>query len=281
MSQKRYAVIGHPIGHTMSPFIHKRLFEMRDIDADYGVYDIPTEDLIGKIQELKSLDGFNITIPHKQAIIPFLKQMDQKASLYQSVNTVKNNGCLEGYTTDPDGFLSALGQAGIPLKGRVVILGTGGVARTIAYEATMAGCFVMLAVRRKSLSHAASLSGALRNDVHNGDTEPCRLDCLSGHIDLLINATPVGMYPQIDEMPVGREILENTEYVFDAVYNPMETKLLKTARECGCKVLGGLSMLVWQAAASHKIWDGSQYTYDEIAALCEETKQELLRVFPG
>lgn len=95
MSQKRYAVIGHPIGHTMSPFIHKRLFEMRDIDADYGVYDIPTEDLIGKIQELKSLDGFNITIPHKQAIIPFLKQMDQKASLYQSVNTVKNNGCLE------------------------------------------------------------------------------------------------------------------------------------------------------------------------------------------
>ena len=104
--------------------------------------------------------------------------MDQKASLYQSVNTVKNNGCLEGYTTDPDGFLSALGQAGIPLKGRVVILGTGGVARTIAYEATMAGCFVMLAVRRKSLSHAASLSGALRNDVHNGDTETCRLDCL-------------------------------------------------------------------------------------------------------
>ena len=249
MSQKRYAVIGHPIGHTMSPFIHKRLFEMRDIDADYGVYDIPTEDLIGKIQELKSLDGFNITIPHKQAIIPFLKQMDQKASLYQSVNTVKNNGCLEGYTTDPDGFLSALGQAGIPLKGRVVILGTGGVARTIAYEATMAGCFVMLAVRRKSLSHAASLSGALRNDVHNGDTETCRLDCLSGHIDLLINATPVGMYPQIDEMPVGREILENTEYVFDAVYNPMETKLLKTARECGCKVLGGISMLVLLAAA--------------------------------
>lgn len=88
MSQKRYAVIGHPIGHTMSPFIHKRLFEMRDIDADYGVYDIPTEDLIGKIQELKSLDGFNITIPHKQAIIPF-KANGSKASLYQSVNTVK------------------------------------------------------------------------------------------------------------------------------------------------------------------------------------------------
>lgn len=280
MSQKHYAVIGHPIGHTMSPFIHKRLFEMRDVDADYSVYDIPTEELNGKIQELKNLDGFNITIPHKQAIIPFLSQLDKKASLYQSVNTVSNNGCLEGYTTDPDGFLSALQQAEIPLKGRVVILGTGGVARTMAYEATMAGCFVMLAVRRKSLIHAAALSGALRNDVHNGDTETCRIDCLSGHIDLLINATPVGMYPHVDEMPIDREILEDTDYVFDAVYNPLETKLVKAARECGCKALGGLSMLVWQAAASHKIWDGSQYTFDEITALCEETKRELLRVFP-
>ncbi len=280
MSQKRYAVIGHPIGHTMSPFIHKRLFELRGIDADYGVYDIPTEDLIGKIQELKTLDGFNITIPHKQAIIPFLKRLDQKASLFQSVNTVKNDGGLEGYTTDPDGFLSALCQAGFPLKGRVVILGAGGVARTMAYEATMAGCSVVLAVRPKSLSHAAALSGAIRNDVHNGDTETCRLDCLSGHIDLLINATPVGMYPNPDEMPVSREVLEDTDYVFDAVYNPMDTKLVKTARECGCKALGGLSMLVWQAAAAHQIWDGSQYTCDEIAALCEETKRELLRLFP-
>ena len=280
MSQKRYAVIGHPIGHTMSPFIHKRLFELRGIDADYGVYDIPTEDLIGKIQELKTLDGFNITIPHKQAIIPFLKRMDQKASLFQSVNTVKNGDSLEGYTTDPDGFLSALCQAGFPLRGRVVILGAGGVARTMAYEATMAGCFVVLAVRPKSLSHAAALSGAIRNDVHNGDTETCRLDCLSGHIDLLINATPVGMHPNPDEMPVSREVLEDTDYVFDAVYNPMDTKLVKTARECGCKALGGLSMLVWQAAAAHQIWDGSQYTCDEIAALCEETKRELLRLFP-
>lgn len=280
MSQKRYAVIGHPIGHTMSPFIHKRLFELRGLDADYSVYDIPTEDLIGKFQELKTLDGFNITIPHKQAIIPFLKGLDQKASLFQSVNTVNNDGGLKGYTTDPDGFLSALSQAGIPLRGRVVILGAGGVARTMAYEATMAGCFVVLAVRPKSLSHAASLSGAIRNDVHNGDTETCRLDCLSGHIDLLINATPVGMYPNADEMPVSREILEDTDYVFDAVYNPMDTQLVKTARECGCKALGGLSMLVWQAAAAHKVWDGSEYTADEITALCEETKQELLRHFP-
>ena len=132
-----FAVIGHPIAHTMSPFIHTKLFALGNgyPAADYGVIDLPPEELTASMPRLREFSGFNITIPHKQAIIPFLKQMDQKASLYQSVNTVKNNGCLEGYTTDPDGFLSALGQAGIPLKGRVVILGTGGVARTIAYEA--------------------------------------------------------------------------------------------------------------------------------------------------
>ena len=285
MSQKRYAVIGHPIGHTMSPFIHKRLFEMRDIDADYGVYDIPTEDLIGKIQELKSLDGFNITIPHKQAIIPFLKQMDQKASLYQSVNTVKNNGCLEGYTTDPDGFLSALGQAGIPLKGRVVILGTGGVARTIAYEATMAGCFVMLAVRRKSLSHAASLSGALRNDVHNGDTETCRLDCLSGHIDLLINATPVGMYPNTAASPVDLREFPQCEGVLDLIYNPARTALLQQAEALGIPCLGGLYMLAEQARCAAQIFTGEVIpairTKEAYHALSRRKENRILIGMPG
>ena len=280
MSQKCYAVIGHPIGHTMSPFIHKRLFEMKGIQADYSVYDIAPQDLKHKMQDLKKLDGFNITIPHKQAVIPFLDTLSSRASLYQSVNTVKNSGELQGFTTDPLGFLSALRHAGIPLKGRVVILGAGGAARTMAYEAVMAGCSVVIAVRRQTLLHAASLSGSIRCDVHSGDTETCRIDCLSGHIDLLVNATPVGMYPHANELPVSRRVLENTDYVFDAVYNPLETKLLKTAEECGCRVLGGLSMLVWQAAEAHKIWDGSQYTDDEINALCSETEQELRRLFP-
>lgn len=280
MSQKRYAVIGHPIGHTMSPFIHQRLFESKGIDASYGVCDIPAESLTERIQELKTLDGFNITIPHKQAILPFLERLGPKAAFYQSVNTVKNDGSLQGYNTDAEGFLLALRQAGIPLKGRVVILGAGGVARTMAYEAVMAGCFVTLAVRRQTLLRAAALSGSIRNDLHSGDTNTCRIDALRGPIDLLINATPVGMHPHREDCPVSREILESTRYVFDAVYNPLETRLVKTARECGCQALGGLSMLVWQAAAAHRIWDGSQYTDQEISALCRETERELLRLFP-
>ena len=135
MPKKKYAVIGHPIGHTMSPFIHKRLFSLSGIDAEYNVYDVPPQELKDIFEkELSKLNGFNITIPHKQAIIPFLNYLDPKAKLYGSVNTFFNdNGTFRGYTTDPDGFLMALKSAGIPFKGRTVILGCGGVARTMAY----------------------------------------------------------------------------------------------------------------------------------------------------
>ena len=136
---KKFAVIGHPIGHTMSPFIHDRLFKLSGIDARYSVIDIAPENLARDYNEtLKNLDGYNITIPHKQNIIPLLDEIDEKAEMYGSVNTVSNiNGKAKGYTTDPDGFLEALKYASIDLNGRVVILGCGGVARTMAYEALL------------------------------------------------------------------------------------------------------------------------------------------------
>ena len=128
MSTKRYAVIGHPIGHTMSPFIHKRLFDLAQIDAEYTKMDIAPEDLAQEYERtLKQLDGYNITIPHKQSIIPLLDSLDDKAALYGSVNTVSNaGGKSKGYTTDPDGFIKAIEAAGIALDGRIMILGCGG-----------------------------------------------------------------------------------------------------------------------------------------------------------
>ena len=117
--KKQFAVIGHPIGHTMSPFIHSRLFELADIEADYQVMDVAPENLEQVIPSLKELDGFNITIPHKQTIIPYLDELDRVAQMYGSVNTVKTvDGVSSGYTTDPDGFVIALQKAGIPLSGR-------------------------------------------------------------------------------------------------------------------------------------------------------------------
>ena len=119
--KKQFAVIGHPIGHTMSPFIHSRLFELAGIEADYQVMDVAPENLEQVIPSLKELDGFNITIPHKQTIIPYLDELDRVAQMYGSVNTVKTvDGVSSGYTTDPDGFVIALQKACLLYTSRCV-----------------------------------------------------------------------------------------------------------------------------------------------------------------
>lgn len=280
MSTKKYAVIGHPIGHTMSPFIHKRLFELSGIDAEYSVIDVNPENIAEDYKNtLSKLDGYNITIPHKQAIIPFLDSLDKKAMMYGSVNTVKNGKENKGYTTDPDGFLEALRASGIPLNGRVVILGTGGVARTMAFEAAKAGADLTVAVRREDILMVSQLAGEIKIKIPHTSVSTCFIERISGKIDLLINATPVGMYPNVDNMPVTEDILNRCSAVFDAIYNPLETKLIQAAKAKGIKALGGMSMLVWQAVVAHTIWDGSTYDTDDINQLCIDSSEELKKLF--
>lgn len=280
MSKRKYAVIGHPIGHTMSPFIHKRLFELSGIDADYSVMDIATKDIKNNIAELNKLDGYNITIPNKQAIIHYLDKLNRKAKLHGSVNTVKNGEFSEGFTTDADGFLEALKMANVSLGGKVVILGVGGAARTIAYELVAKGISPTVAVRPSDLIRASSLAGEIRQDVPNVEINTCIIDRLDEPIDLLINATPVGMYPKINEMPISEDLIKRCSTVFDIIYNPSETKLMKIAKENGSTVIGGLTMLVLQAVKAHEIWDGSVYAKEDILKLCEDAKIKMLEDFP-
>lgn len=277
MSVKRYAVIGHPIVHTMSPFIHERLFELSGISAEYTALDIAPEEFGQKYKTILSeLDGYNITIPHKQRIIPFLDEIDSKAKLYGSVNTVRNlDGVSKGFTTDPDGFLKALEYAGIPLSGRVVILGCGGAARTMAYEAALAGAELEFAVREKSLQKADNLANEIQGAVKNADVKCVAVNELSGDINTLINATPVGMSPCTDCQPVSDEQLGKCENVFDAIYNPLETQLIKKAKANGSRSEGGMSMLVWQAVVAHRHWDGSEYDVKDIEQLCSDAYEEL------
>ncbi|MGN0462521.1 MAG: shikimate dehydrogenase family protein [Ruminococcus sp.] len=276
MPNKKYAVIGHPIGHTMSPFIHKRLFSLAGIDAEYNVYDVPPEELKDTFErELSKLNGFNITIPHKQAIIPFLDYLDPKAKLYGSVNTFFNdNGTFRGYTTDPDGFLMALKSAGIPFEGRTVILGCGGVARTMAYEALLAKNDLTLAVRPDDLTMANDLKKEL--DALDGDNvKVCKISDLQGDIDVLINATPVGMFPHDENCPVSDEVIKNSKSVFDAIYNPLETKLIKKAKQNGALAVGGMSMLVWQAVVAQTKWNDVAFDKNDIDKLCLDCLEEL------
>ena len=285
MNKKQYAVIGHPIGHTMSPFINKRLFELEGIDADYSVFDITPEELTIKYREqLTALDGYNITIPHKQTIIPLIDSLDKKAEIYGSVNTVKNSdGVSKGYTTDPNGFLKALEAYDIPLKHSVVIVGTGGVARVMAFEAAIAGCAITIAVRESDLHDVAALAAELKLKVHGISVDTCKINRLDhfekSTIDLLINATPVGMYPNSDACPIDDHVISRCAHVFDAVYNPLETTLIKKARANGAKAVGGMSMLVWQAAVSHEIWNGTVFDREDIEKICADSAEELKKTF--
>ncbi len=279
MSERRFAVIGHPIGHTMSPFIHKRLFELAGIEGDYTVIDVPPEKLPEMIKELDTLRGYNITIPNKQRIIPFLDRLHERAQLYGSVNTVSNHNGRTGYTTDPDGFLKALEHGGIPLSGNVVLLGCGGAARTFAFEAVLAGCSVTIAARAESRVRQEALAKEIKEKLKDAQVSCCLLSEISGDYDLLVNGTPVGMYPHTDEMPITEKALSKCACVFDAVYNPLRTRLVECAAANGSIAVGGMSMLVWQAVAAHSIWDGSEYDPEDIKQIEEDSAKEQSRLF--
>ena len=280
MSDRRFAVLGHPIGHTMSPYIHTKLFTLSGREDDYGVLDITPDRLeraAGSV--LTILNGYNVTIPYKQAIIPFLDALDEKAARYGSVNTVYCGEKTIGSTTDPDGLLMALHRANMPLSGRVVVLGAGGAARVMAYEAALAGCDVTIAVRESGMQKARALCKEIAGKTDEARVSMCALSEIAGDIDLMMNATPVGMYPNTQEMPVGGKALSGVRCLFDSIYNPETTRLMKAAQANGTRVLGGMPMLVWQAAAAHRIWDNDQYDPRDIDALCADATGEMNRRF--
>lgn len=268
----RGCVIGHPIGHSLSPFLHQRLFALQGRTAEYGLRDIAPEALPEQLPHLlREQDGLNVTIPHKQAVIPYLTRLSGRAQRYRSVNTiaVTPDGAV-GYNTDADGFLSALRDGGVPLKGRVVLLGCGGVGRTFACEAALAGCTLVNAVREQDLPFAEELRAFVTSLVPQAEYTIVRMDEVDGDVDLLINATPVGMYPHTDTLPVPEAVLSRTAAVFDAVYNPRVTRLLERAAACGAKTVGGMPMLVWQAVAAHAIWYDAIFSDETVRGVIEE-----------
>lgn len=264
----------------MSPFIHKRLFELRGKSEEYGVKDIPTINS-ESFSQLRFLRGFNVTIPHKTAVIPFLDKLDPKAELFGSVNTVSNDGgVLTGYTTDGIGFLRAIEAGGACVSEKTLLLGCGGAARVVAYEAALAGGEIVIAAR--CAEKAERLADDLRQSIPGTRvrcTEIANLEKEKDQYDLAVNTTPVGMYPKAGASVVAEQVVSRCSAVFDAVYNPDETQFIRLAQKCGKTAIRGMAMLVWQAAAAHEIWDGSQYTAKEIDLLCRESVQEMNRIF--
>lgn len=268
----KFALIGHPLGHSMSPLIHEKLFALSGLaDTSYELIDIAPEDMADSRSTLESLRGLNVTIPHKQAVISLVDELAESAQRYNSVNCINNdNGHLVGYNTDCDGFLRSAEQ--LPIGGNVAILGCGGVGRMIAIEVARHGGNITLAVIPQDVKTAQILMAEILAKCSGASVRIADISTLDGSYDLLINATPVGMYPKVDACAVSDTIIENSGSVFDVIYNPKETLLMKKARALGKTAIGGASMLVYQAVKAHEIWYGGSFRTEDIAKIITDVE---------
>lgn len=271
---KSFALIGYPLGHSMSPVIHRELLKTANTDGTYELIEIAPEELEGKTDELKKYDGFNVTIPHKINIIPFLDKVDDRAALFGAVNTVKCGSTVTGYNTDCFGFLRALETADIPLSGNVLLCGAGGVARMFAFECILADCNLTIAVRDADIPAAETIKKEIKEKLGR-DAKVMKLSEVTDGYDLIINGTPLGMHPNVNTCVLPEEIIVKSKAVFDAVYNPEETLFIKYAKNAGLKYSNGLPMLVWQAAVAEEIWLDTKFNADNVKKVIEITQKEL------
>lgn len=271
----RYALIGHPLGHSMSPLIHERLFKLSGIsDFSYELVDIAPENLSSSEELIKNFKGLNITIPHKQTVIPFMDKLGESAERYNSVNCISNdNGRLTGYNTDCDGFLRSAEL--LPISENVAVLGCGGVGRMMAIETALHGGKLTLAVIPQDVKNAQILMAEILSKCSDASVKIADISTLDDSFDLIINATPVGMYPKVDNCAISDNLINKCSSVFDAIYNPTETLLMKKARSQGKVAVGGASMLVYQAVKAHEIWYGGEFKAEDISEIIKAVEDSV------
>ena len=253
--KRRFALIGHPLGHSLSGEIHAAILEAAGIDGTYELLDVAPEDLPARMPALlRDYDGFNATIPHKKAILPFLSGLSDAARRCGAANTVCRG---RGDNTDVAGFLAA----GLPLEGsRALLLGTGGVAAMMAAETLAAGAASLVVASRDAAKGAAFRAELLARvpDARGAVSVAASPEAAAAALadaTVLLNGTPVGMWPKAGGIPVDPAALHPGLAVFDPVYCPTPSRLVLNARKAGARAVGGLAMLVRQAVAAQRIWN--------------------------
>ena len=257
-------VIGHPIEHSMSPIMHNAALKELSLDYVYIAFNIPPNDLKKAVLGFKmfNIKGINVTIPYKETIIPYLDEIDPLAEKIGAVNTIKNEGkYLIGKNTDASGAKRALLDAGCEITGKkALILGAGGAAKAVSFAISedLDAVYIANRTEKRAIKLAKDLTNKTTIKAVGKNMSINTLKNLVNDVDILINTTPLGMYPDIKESPISEEMLHNNLFVFDIVYNPLETRLLKEARKIGCKTLGGLDMFVNQGALAFEWWTGKK-----------------------
>lgn len=261
-----FALFGHPIAHTMSPELHGMLFSESKRDCDYFAVDVPPEDL-GEAMEIASrtCGGLNLTIPHKKAVFDYLDAVDETARNLGSVNTVHfQDGKAIGYNTDILGFSGSLEFDDVSVSGKTaVVCGYGGVSRVICYHLANAGAKVLITGR--NLAKAKELRNELRGYLPQADIDIMPSTQLPRATSIVVNGTPLGMYPHEDGCPL-QKLPSGVRYVFDTIYNPPNTSTMKLA-PYHVKTRNGLLMLVLQAAFAQTIWFGTQFEHTSLTRI--------------
>ena len=245
----KFGLLGARLGHSLSPQIHQEVFRQLGIEATYELIEVPTEKLADKVAELrKNYRGLNVTIPHKVAVMASLDYIADEAGAIGAVNTILfKDGRASGFNTDYFGFARLLEHNGLVPEGKdVCVLGTGGASRAILQ--------CVKDMRAQSITVISRVIENAPEDIRAHYTVKTYEDLKALDGDLLINCTPVGMFPNVEASPVDGAVMEHFAAAVDIIYNPAETKLMKLARQQGKPAVNGLFMLVAQAVAADEIW---------------------------
>ncbi|MDP3035182.1 MAG: shikimate dehydrogenase [Methanobacteriaceae archaeon] len=260
-------LIGDPVGHSMSPPMHNAAFEYLGLDFAYVPFNVKITALDEAIKGASALGikGLNVTIPHKIKVLEFLDVIDNPAELIGAVNTIKfDSGKITGYNTDGIGAVRALEEFVLVKDKRVVIVGAGGAARAVAFQLILSGIESITIINRtpeKALKLKNEIESKIDSNIFYGNLEILEKEISKA--DILINTTPIGMYPHIDDTPLANASMMHSDLVVnDLVYSPMDTVLLKEAEKAGAKSVSGLKMLLYQGAEAFKIWTGKEAPVD-------------------
>ena len=272
-------LIGHPIRHSYSPFIQNFALDLMNLDYVYLPFDVPVENLKNAVSAVLALGmkGLNVTLPHKEKIIKHLDELSEEASIIGAVNTIVNDhGKLIGYNTDAFGIIETLNQFKDKITGsKVSIIGAGGSARAVIY--TLLRHFkpdeinIINRTQQRADTLMNDFSVKMRYDCfHTFELfPPDNIEILSSS-KLIVNTTTIGMYPDVEDTVTDlEESFNEDQIVFDLIYNPKKTRLLQLAESQGAKIVGGLKMLISQAAKSFELWTGMEMPSAEISKKLE------------
>ncbi|WP_407416421.1 shikimate dehydrogenase [Methanobrevibacter sp.] len=257
-------LIGHPVEHSFSPPMHNAAFMKLGMDYVYTAFDVNPNNLKEAIDGACALNikGFNVTIPHKIEVMKYLAEIDEIASLIGAVNTIDFKD-LKGYNTDGIGAIKAIGEVTNVKNKNIVIAGAGGASRAISFYLAKYGA-ENITILNRNVDKAQRLALDVLSSGLIDNVESNSIDSMDlANADILINTTPVGMHPNVDDTPIAlASDMHEDLVVFDAVYNPNETGLLKEAIKAGAKPIYGIKMLLYQGAESFEIWTGKKAPID-------------------